>query len=146
MSKSNFGQWERVYRVDTWPNCSLLLLILDDCQLYRGMCSHVAAHYKQNYNLVFAPYPAVGCHRFVGCKNELAQMFSLLLKCTCDYTNVQNRCAICKSWNAQRLYNLVIFFVWKSFTYSYWRHYQPISSHLSSIEEENNLGHISVQH
>ena len=42
----------------------------------------------------------------------------------------------------QQVYNLVIFFVWKSFTYSYWRHYQPISSHLSSIEEENNLGHI----
>ena len=43
---------------------------------------------------------------------------------------------------SQQVYNLVIFFVWKSFTYSYWRHYQPISSHLSSIEEENNLGHI----
>ena len=26
------------------------------------------------------------------------------------------------------------------------RHYQPIGSHLGSIEEENNLGHISVQY
>ena len=43
-------------------------------------------------------YPGgVGGPRFVGCNNELVQMFSLLLKCICEYKNVQNRCAVCKS-------------------------------------------------
>ena len=58
------------------------------------------------------------------------------------YTSNARTSAAVSSMYSQQVYNLVIFFVWKSFTYSYWRHYQPISSHLSSIEEENNLGHI----
>ena len=58
------------------------------------LISHVEAH----YNLVVEPYPAVERRRFGGCKTELVQIFSLVLICTCEYENAQNRCA-CKSWN-----------------------------------------------
>ena len=74
-----------------------------------------------------------------------AKLLSHCLK-NIEFYEIPSRVAIWLVTLAQRVYNLVIFFVWKLFTYSYWRHYQPMSSHLSSIEEENNLGHISVQY
>ena len=61
----------------------------------------LVGHIEAHYNLVVEPYPAVERRRFGGCKNELVQIFSLLLICTCEYENAQNRCAVDKSWNVR---------------------------------------------